>query len=106
MKLPKALVLLVCGCLAASPLAAATSNWPQFRGPGGAANSDEKGLPTRWSKTENLRWTADLPGKGLSNPVIARGKVYVTACSGYQQDRLHILCFDAASGKQLWHRQL
>jgi outer membrane protein assembly factor BamB len=36
---------------------------------------------------------------------VAKGKVYVTCCSGYRQDRLHVLCFDAATGKRLWERQ-
>jgi len=37
--------------------------------------------------------------------VIASGKVYVTACSGFQQTRLHVLCYEAATGKKLWERQ-
>jgi outer membrane protein assembly factor BamB len=37
--------------------------------------------------------------------VVARGKVYVTACTGVLQDRLHVLCFDEATGKKLWERQ-
>jgi outer membrane protein assembly factor BamB len=31
--------------------------------------------------------------------------VFVTASSGANQDRLHVLCFEAASGKKLWERQ-
>jgi outer membrane protein assembly factor BamB len=38
--------------------------------------------------------------------VIARGKLYLTASSGYLESRLHVLCFDAATGKRLWERQL
>jgi hypothetical protein len=30
----------------------------------------------------------------------------VTAADGAAQDRLHVLCFDSASGKLRWHRQL
>ena len=56
-------------------------DWPQFRGPGGAAVSDETGLPVKWSATENVRWKAELPGRGVSSPVIAGGRVYVTAAS-------------------------
>jgi outer membrane protein assembly factor BamB len=37
--------------------------------------------------------------------VVAAGKVYVTACSGVLQDRLHVLCFDAATGTKRWERQ-
>jgi outer membrane protein assembly factor BamB len=79
---------------------------PQFRGAGGRGLTDVTGLPLTWSEQENLRWKAELPGRGLSNPVIAGGRVYVTACSGFDQTRLHVLCFDQASGKRLWERQL
>jgi outer membrane protein assembly factor BamB len=84
---------------------ASASEWTQFRGPGGAAISSEKNLPTAWTKTDGLRWKAELPGRGLSNPVIAGGKVYVTASSGYRERRLHVLCFDEKTGKKLWERQ-
>ncbi len=93
------------GVLLAPGLAAA-GDWPQFRGPGGTAVSEERGLPTRWGPSENVRWKADLPGQGHSSPVVARGRVYVTACTGPLQDRLHVLCFDTAAGKRLWERQL
>lgn len=81
-------------------------DWPQFRGPNGSGVSAEKGLPIRWSAEENVRWKAELPGRGLSCPVVVGDRVYLTACSGYQQDRLHVLCFRAADGKKLWERQL
>jgi outer membrane protein assembly factor BamB len=81
------------------------ADWPGFRGPNGSAVSDEKGLPVKWSATEGLRWKAALPGRGLSNPVIAGGRVYVTCCSGYRERRLHVLCFDEATGDKLWERQ-
>ena len=81
-------------------------DWPQFRGPNASGVSDETGLPVKWSKTSNVRWKAEIPGRGVSSPVVAAGRVYVTSCSGVRHDRLHVLCFDAATGKQLWHRQL
>ena len=88
--------------LAAPALA---GDWPQFRGPGGAGASDETGLPARWGPAENVRWKVELPGRGASSPVVAGGRVYVTACTGPRQERLHVLCFDAATGKRLWQRQ-
>jgi outer membrane protein assembly factor BamB len=83
------------------------SDWPQFRGPGGAGVADGAGLPTTWDVKAgtNVRWQADLPARGVSCPVVAKGKVYVTCCGGYRQDRLYVLCFDAATGKKLWQRQ-
>jgi outer membrane protein assembly factor BamB len=83
------------------------SDWPQFHGPNGTAASEDTGLPTTWDAKAgtNIRWRADLPARGVSCPVVAKGKVYVTCCGGYRQDRLYVVCFDAASGKQLWERQ-
>jgi outer membrane protein assembly factor BamB len=81
-------------------------DWLQFRGPGGLGVSKENiRLPVKWSPTENLRWKIELPGRGLSSPVIAGGNLFLTACSGFEQKRLHVLCFDAATGKKLWERQ-
>jgi outer membrane protein assembly factor BamB len=81
-------------------------NWSRFRGPNGTSVSSETGLPVSWSKTENIKWKADLPARGVSSPVVHNGRVYVTCSSGRKDDRLHTLAFDAATGKQLWHRQL
>jgi outer membrane protein assembly factor BamB len=88
-------------------LVSATSagDWPQFRGPNGSGVSPETKLPITWGKDKNIRWKAPLPGQGHSNPVIAGGRVFVTASSGFQQRRLHVLCLDQATGKQRWHRQ-
>jgi outer membrane protein assembly factor BamB len=94
--------LIVPALLAAALLGA---DWPAFRGPNGGAVSQEKNLPVKWSKTEGLRYKVELPGRGLSNPVIADGRIYVTACSGYRQRRLHVLCYDESTGKKLWERQ-
>ncbi|MBI1830182.1 MAG: PQQ-binding-like beta-propeller repeat protein, partial [Planctomycetes bacterium] len=76
----------------------------QFRGNLGV--SKEMNLPTAWSATGGLRWKASLPGKGLSNPVIAGGRVYVTATAAYEQKREVVLCFDLKTGKKLWERQV
>jgi outer membrane protein assembly factor BamB len=92
-------------CLCGEFLFLSAADWPQFRGPGGSSVSEETGLPVRWGQSENIRWKAELPGRGVSCPVISAGKVYVTCCSGFQQTRLHVLCYEAASGKKLWERQ-
>lgn len=81
------------------------ADWTQFRGPKGAAVADDRDIPVKWSATENVRWKAALPGRGLSCPVIANGKVIVTACSGYMQNRLHVICFDEKTGAKVWERQ-
>jgi outer membrane protein assembly factor BamB len=87
-------------------MAVLAGDWPQFKGPNASGVSPEKNLPVEWSKDKGIRWKAPLPARGVSSPVVAGGKVYVTCSSGARDDRLHVLCFDAATGKQLWHRQL
>lgn len=82
------------------------ADWPQFKGSNGSGASGEKELPTEWSKTKGIRWKAELPSRGISCPVVFDGRVYVTCSSGVRDDRLHVLCFDVATGKQIWHRQL
>ena len=99
----KTAIRILCGLLLASP--AVASDWPQFRGPNGAGVSDEKNLPVAFTATDGVRWKAELPHRGVSSPVVANGKVFVTCSSGQRDDRLHVLAFDAKTGGKLWHRQ-
>jgi outer membrane protein assembly factor BamB len=81
-------------------------DWPQFRGPDGAGVAGDKDLPEKWGPKENVRWKADVPGRSVASPVVAAGRVYVASASGVNGDRLHVLCFDAKTGKKRWQRQL
>jgi outer membrane protein assembly factor BamB len=80
-------------------------DWPQFRGPGGRGISEERGLPVQWSRDRGIRWRAELPGRGLSSPVVAGGRLYLTACTGPEEERLHVLAFDPRTGRRLWERR-
>ena len=76
-------------------------SWPGFRNAGdGIATA--KNLPLKWSETENLAWSIDLPGYGQSNPVVWGEKVFVTAVEGDQREKGFLLGVDAKSGKELW----
>ncbi len=54
--------------------------WPQFRGPGGAGVALEAGsLPESWGpETEGVRWRTEIPGDGISSPIVADGRVFLT----------------------------
>ena len=43
----------------------AAEMWPQFRGPEGRAVATDRGLPDKFGPNENIRWKADLPGRGF-----------------------------------------
>jgi len=81
------------------------TDWPQFRGPSCNGVSDETDLPTMLGSGQHLAWKTDLPGRGLSSPIIIGDKIFVTSCSGPKQQRLHVLCFNASNGAKLWERQ-
>ena len=83
------------------------SDWPMFRGPGGRSVAAEATLPLEWSVSagKNIAWQADLPGRGVSSPIVVGGKVFVTSSSGVNRSRLHVAAYDASTGEQLWHRQ-
>ena len=52
--------------------------WPQFRGPESNPVGTHARLAERWSKTENVEWSQEIPGRGWSSPIVTGGRVYVT----------------------------
>lgn len=97
-----ALILLVLG---ASPWGAGAAQtvqgWLSWRGPEQSGVSRETGLPEKVTPEDAL-WVVDWPGQ--SAPVIANGKVYSMGYFGEGADLQEgISCFDADTGKKLWH---
>ena len=90
--------------LFASAAFTSAADWLQFRGPGGTGISPEANLPVQLD-AKSATWKIALTGRGLSSPVIVGDKIFVTACSSTEQDRLHVLCFNAKTGAKLWERQ-
>ena len=80
-------------------------DWTGFRGPLGNGVSDEVGLPVALDAKKHIAWRIDLPGRGLSSPLVVGDRVFVTASGGTRQDRLQILCLNAADGSVIWQRQ-
>src|SRR2546430_1839476 len=83
---------------------AADDTWPQWRGPTADSVAPGKGLPTKWSKTENLAWKAALPGWGTSTPAIWKDAIFVT--TQVDERKLLLLRVDAGSGKIVWQREV
>ncbi|MGE0758073.1 MAG: PQQ-binding-like beta-propeller repeat protein [Pirellulaceae bacterium] len=81
------------------------ADWRQFRGNYGASAAAGAAPPSSWSDDENVAWKVDLVGRGPSSPIVVQGRVYVTCSDGARQDRLLVLCFDAATGQRLWRRE-
>lgn len=78
-------------------------DWLQFRGPGGTG-SVEANLPVEISPEKNLSWSVELPGKGVSSPVVVHGRVVVTCSSGARGERMTVASYDVGTGKEVWER--
>ncbi len=108
--------------------AQAADNWPSFRGPRASGVSSAKEIPANWNveSGENILWRADIPGLGLSSPIVWGDKVFLTTAiaeagqaklkaglygnigtaddNGPQSWRL--ICLDKRTGRKLWAREL
>ena len=90
-------------CLSATLWAApAGAQWGQFRGPNGTGVAETGGYPSELSPASGARWKAEVP-YGQSSPVVAGGRVYVTAADGNQ---LVTFSFDARTGAQIWRKEV
>ena len=119
-----ALLLTAVTTRAADP--AGSDYWPHWRGPLANGTSPMADPPTTWDAKTNVKWTAALPGKGSSSPIVWGDRVFVaTAVETDKQARPEdlptrdprfkvntqapttyhqfiVLCFDRATGKELW----
>ena len=79
-RLLRLVVALVFCATTCSSLSVAIAAWPAFRGPDGdGVARTGTAVPTQWSPDANIAWRTELPGNGWSSPVVADGRVYLTA---------------------------
>ncbi len=89
--------------LSARPADRTASNWPQWRGPHLDGTSDEKNLPERWSREENIAWKLALSGFSASTPIIWDDRIFLSTA---ELDHLSLWCVDRKSGSLLWKKPL
>ncbi len=105
---PTAIGLLLAIILSTS---ANAEDWPRFRGPNGSGVSTSS-IPTEFGKESNMKWNIELPGRGVSSPIVVGDKVFVTCYSGYgmggdddgelEDLKRHLVCISRKDGKTLW----
>jgi outer membrane protein assembly factor BamB len=78
------------------------TDWPCWRGrqADGVASSDQS-LPLRWSKSENVLWSVNIPGRGHGSPIVIGDRVVITTADE-ERDSQSVLCFDRATGVRRW----
>ena len=90
----------IVACAAAASLSA--ENWPQWRGPALNGVSTEKGLPIKWSETENITWKLPMPGRSGSTPIIWGETIFLNNGTADATGDLELWAVDRNSGKVMW----
>ncbi|MGH9384199.1 MAG: PQQ-binding-like beta-propeller repeat protein, partial [Vicinamibacterales bacterium] len=75
-------IVCILALLLASTVALRADDWPHWRGPLTSGVSSERGLPERWSDTENIAWKTPIDGLGISSPIVWGDRVFVTSQQG------------------------
>ena len=104
--------------------AAASDNWPQWRGPNGTGEAAGN-PPIEWSEDENILWKTPLPGLGISTPVLWEDLIALTSAvdtgrdpsgktsdpdrSGRRPGNIHdwiVVGYDRATGEERWRTKV
>jgi len=100
--------------------------WPMFRGYYARGYLDSTSIPETWNveKNENILWKAEVPGLGLSCPVIWDNRLFIATAVSQKDNKgiktgiygnvesvndesVHdwkVLCYDRNTGNVLWER--
>jgi outer membrane protein assembly factor BamB len=54
------------------------NTWPGWRGPASAGSTPTGSYASGWADGKNILWTAPLPGKGCSTPVVWGESIFIT----------------------------
>jgi outer membrane protein assembly factor BamB len=103
-------------------------NWPGWRGPDANGVAPHGDPPLNWDEATNIKWKVEIPGRGVSTPIIWADQVFVSTAidtgrvaegATKPEDqperpfgikfpntiyRYVVLCLDRATGKTLWER--
>lgn len=92
---------LIIGILGTAILNAKADDWPQWRGENRDGVWRETGVVERIPEQGlAVRWSAKV-SNGYSAPSVAQGRVFITD-HVFEPERERVLCFDEATGRQLW----
>ncbi len=105
----------------------AADDFTRFRGADATGvAADQAGLPTRWSKTENVAWVHEVPGQGWGSPIVVGDRVFVSSVVAEEENLLPqsglylglgvrdpakgihhwmVFCFDLNTGNELWKQE-
>ena len=77
-------------------------NWTHFRGSNLDGIANVENLPVKFDANTNIKWKTEIPGRGLSSPVVYGNQIWTTTASTDGKE-LYAVCHDFDTGKLL-HR--
>lgn len=104
-------------------------NWHHWRGPYANGIAPKANPPLVWDAKKNIKWKADLPGRGSATPIVWGERVFIVTAIKTDKiagpadmpkadprgdlktkapvhfHRFVVLCLDRATGKLRWQRQ-
>jgi outer membrane protein assembly factor BamB len=95
---------LIMGTAVAATITA--DNWPQWRGPQLNGVSQEKGLPIKWSPSENIAWKLPLPSRSGATPIIWNDYIFLNVALQEASGDLELWCVNRTSGEVVWKKPL
>ncbi len=84
--------------------AAATKQWPEFRGPTGQGEATGD-VPVKWSEQKNVVWKTPIHDRGWSSPVVLGDQIWMTTATKDGHE-MYGVCVDRESGEIRFDKQL
>lgn len=76
-KVSIAFVLLSTTATLAQEVSDPAKQWGQWRGPSATGVAEFGNPPVEWSETKNIQWKVEIPGHGLSTPIVWGDVIYL-----------------------------
>ena len=84
---------------------AQAGEWGNWRGPNYDGSTDEKNLPVKFSKTQNVLWSVKMDGPSAGTPVVWGDNVFVSS-SNPDKELLTANCYDLGTGVLKWSHEV
>lgn len=97
--------LVAAALLAACAAAPALADWPSWRGPAGDGTAPAERPPLTWSEERGLCWKVELPGAGLSTPVVAGDRIFLTTAVATERAADAKTVAEAEAALPEWRRE-
>jgi outer membrane protein assembly factor BamB len=78
--------------------------WPRWRGPSGQGHVPAGQYVDKWAPATSI-WKTTVPGRGNSSPIVWGDRIFLTTAYG-NGERLSMLAYSRADGKQLWETSI